>query len=128
MFEDAAAAFVDAIEVADQMGMVPEMLGMLAKVGSAWAALGRDVEAVELLAAVCAEPISAQQPFTATVPIRESAGATLTLLRERLPADAYSAASSRGAARPYDVVAKELISTRAGHRGASSGTERTVGF
>lgn len=127
-FDDAAVAFVDGIEVADQMGMVPEMLGMLTKVGSAWAALGRDVEAVELLASVYAEPMSARQPFTATVPIRESARSILAGLRERLPADVYSAANSRGSAWPYDVAANELIGARAGHSGAWSGRERAVGF
>ena len=127
-FDDAAAAFVDGIEVADQMGMVPEMLGMLAKVGSAWAALGRGVEAVELLATVDAEPISAQQPFTASVSIRDSAQSIMARLREGLPDDVYLAASSRGSARPYDVAAKELIGALAGLRAASSGRERAVGF
>ena len=113
-WEDAEAALVQAIDVAEQMGMVRDMLGMITKVGIARAALGRETEAVELLATVCADPLSVHQPFSANVPIRDSAMAALGDLEVTLSEADYSAAHARGTSRPYEVVAKELMDSVGG--------------
>jgi predicted ATPase/class 3 adenylate cyclase len=107
--EAAEIAFVQGIEVAEQMGMVVDMLGMMTKVGTARAAMARETEAVELLAAVCAEPASLRQTFTANLPIRDMATAALAEIQGRLAGDDYSAAYARGTAKPYEVAAKELM-------------------
>ncbi len=110
--EAAEAAFVEGVEVAEQMSMVRDMLGMMAKIAIVRAASGRTSEAVELLATVCSEPISAQQSFTANVPIRETADAALVELKAHLAPDEYAAAHARGAATPYDVAAQALMRKR----------------
>ena len=105
----AETAFVRGIEVAEQMGMVRDMLGMMTKVANVWSAMERRPEAVELLGSVCADPISAQQPFTANVPIADTAASMLADLRAHLDEDEYESAHSRGMAKPYDVAAKQLM-------------------
>lgn len=113
-WEDAEAALIQAIEVAEQMGMVSDMLGMIMKIGIARAALGRETEAVELLATVYTDPGSVHQPFTANVPIRDTATTALDDLKEKLSDADYTAAHARGAAKPYEIVAKELMDSVAG--------------
>ena len=109
LYADAEAAFAEGIKLAEQMGMVRDLLGMMTKTAAARAAAGRDAEAVELLATVCAEPVSSQQLFTAEIPIRDMAHSVLADIRGRLDAHEFVAAEKRGAARPYDAAAKELI-------------------
>lgn len=106
---EAERAFVQAIVVAEQMGMVRDMLSIMTKVASVQAQTDRMEEAVALLATVRAEPASEGQPFTASVPIKESAGEVLTGLETSLPEPEFSAAHRRGTERPYDVAAKELM-------------------
>ena len=76
------------------------------------AATGHNVEAVELLATVLAEPASAQQAVFDRAPISETAAAALDELRAELDPAEFSAAQEAGASRPYDVAAKELIAAR----------------
>jgi predicted ATPase len=107
--EAAESALIQAIEVAEQMGMVTDMVGMMTKVAIARAALDRNIDAVELLAAVCAAPASLHQTFTSNVPIREQATAVLEDLKGKVDAGEYAAAHARGSAKPYEVAAKELM-------------------
>ena len=111
---EAHSAFIEGIAVAEQMGMVRDLLGMMSKVGVTKASMGDDVDAVELLATVISEPISAQSLFTSNAPIREMADAALADLENKLGPDVYAAAVARGAARPYDVAAKELMDSLGG--------------
>ena len=67
-FEAAEQAFIEGMATADKMGMVRDMLGMMAKIAKVRAARGLPAEAVEMLATVLAQPISAQQPFTDNTP------------------------------------------------------------
>jgi MalT-like TPR region len=108
-FEAAEKAFVEGMVTADKMGMVREMLGLMAKIAKVRAATGQAEAAVELLATVFAEPTSAQQPFTANTPIRDIAAEALEGLRDALTPDAYSAALDRGTSTPFEVAAKELM-------------------
>ena len=111
---EAHSAFIEGIAVAEQMGMVRDLLGMMSKVGVTKASMGDDVDAVELLATVISESISAQSLFTSNAPIREMADAALADLENKLGPDVYAAAVARGAARPYDVAAKELMDSLGG--------------
>jgi predicted ATPase/class 3 adenylate cyclase len=108
-FEEAETAFVHSAQVAEQMGMVPDMLNLMMKIAQARAATGRARDAVTLLATVCAHPTSEQQPFTKTIPIREAASETLAELRSRLDADAYESAIAEGKAASFDAVLNELL-------------------
>jgi len=89
--------------------MMPDMLNLMMKIAKVRAALGRDSDAVELLATVCAHPISEQQPFTENIPIREAATAVLDELRARLDAGAYEAAVSKGKSASFDAVLNQLL-------------------
>jgi len=108
-FEAAEQAFIEGMVTADKMGMVKDMLGMMAKIAKVRAARGHPAEAVELLATVHAQPISAQQPFTANTPIKDVAAAALEELRDALGPDEYSAARARGTSTPFEVAARELM-------------------
>jgi hypothetical protein len=100
-FEAAEQSFVEGMATADRMGMVRDMLGMMAKIAAA--------EAVEMLATVLAQPMSAQQPFADNTPIKDSAAGALDDLRESLRPEEYSAALARGTSTPFEVAAKELM-------------------
>ena len=109
---DAAAAevaFVRGIEVADQMGMLRDMLNLMAKIAAVRVESGRGADAVGLLAVVCADPASAEQSFTANVPIRDTANELLDRLRGQLDAATFATAFQDGSMRAADVAAKELI-------------------
>ncbi len=108
-FEAAEQAFIEGVETADKMGMVRDMLGLMAKIAKVRAARGHAAEAVELLSTVLAEPRSAQQPFTANTPIKDVAAEALDGLRDALSPDVYSAALDRGRSTPFEVAAKELM-------------------
>jgi predicted ATPase/class 3 adenylate cyclase len=108
-FEAAEQAFVEGMATADKMGMVKDMLGMMTKIAKVRAVMGRPAEAVEMLATVLAQPISAQQPLTDNTPIRDSAARALDDLRDALGPEERSAALARGTSTPFEVAAKELI-------------------
>jgi len=105
----AEKAYIEGMSAAQGMGMVRDMLGMMTQIAKVRALRGQPYEAVELLATVLAEPTSGNRPFTNTTPINEAASAALSDLEEMLEPDAYTSAYARGAARPYDEVAKQLL-------------------
>jgi predicted ATPase/class 3 adenylate cyclase len=108
-FEAAEHAFIEGVGAADKMGMVRDMLGLMAKIAKVRAVRGHTAAAVELLATVLAEPRSAQQPFTANTPIKDVAAEALDGLRDALGPDVYSAALDRGISTPFEVAAKEFM-------------------
>jgi predicted ATPase/class 3 adenylate cyclase len=108
-FEAAQQAFIEGMATAEKMGMVTDMLAMMTKIAKVRALMGRPVEAVELLATVLSQPISAQQPLTDSTPIKDSAARALDDLRDALAPKERSAALARGTSTPFEVAAKELI-------------------
>jgi predicted ATPase/class 3 adenylate cyclase len=107
----AEKAYIEGMSAAQGMGMVRDMLGMMTQIAKVRAQRGLPSEAVELLATVLAEPTSGNRPFTNTTPINETASAALSDLEEMLDPEAYASAYARGAERPYDEVAKQLLET-----------------
>ena len=105
----AETAFTESLAAAEQMRMLREMLGMIAKIATVRALTGRHVDAVELNAIVVADPGRDQSLLTATETIGEGAAAALTALAADMDPDEYDAARARGTSIPYDVAAKELI-------------------
>jgi predicted ATPase/class 3 adenylate cyclase len=105
----AEKAFTEGMAAAERMGMVRDVLSMMTKVAKVCILQGRFTESVELLATVLAEPTSIHQPFTDSTPINETASGALSELETKLDPQAYASAYARGAARPYDEVAKELL-------------------
>ncbi len=110
--EAAEDAFVEGMATADKMGMVRDMLGLMAKIAKVRASLGRPAEAVEILATVLAEPMSAQQPLTANTPIKDVAAEALDRIRETIEPEEYSDALAKGTSTPFDVAAKQLMTRR----------------
>ncbi len=111
--EAAEAAFIQSLAAAEQMRMLREMLGMLGKIATVRALTGRQVDAVELDAAIVADPGSGQSLLAATETIGEGAAAALAALERTMDPDEYAAAFEKGTSTPYDVAAKELISSLA---------------
>ena len=109
LLDDAENAFIDSVRSAEQMGMLPDMLNLMMKTARVRASMGRDTDAVELLAAVCANPISEQQPFTELVPIRENAALVLEQVRPHIATEVYDDAVGRGERAAFDSVLNELL-------------------
>ena len=66
---------------------------------------------MESLAAVVAEPASSQQTVWETVSIGETASETLEALQPDMDPDEFAVARAAGAAKPFEVVVKELLDT-----------------
>jgi predicted ATPase/class 3 adenylate cyclase len=109
--EAAETAFIESLAAAEEMGMIPDMLGMIVKVAKVRGLMTRYVSAVELLATVLAEPMSSQSTMSDTITIEEMATASLNELKENVEPEELSAAKSRGTSTPYDVATKELLQT-----------------
>jgi predicted ATPase/class 3 adenylate cyclase len=107
----AQAAFIESLDAAERMSMVPEMLGALVSVGRVSAANGRYKEAVELLATVIAEPTSNRQLFTESTSINAMASVELEKLQDVVDTSEYERAQAAGSSKDYRVVAKQLIDT-----------------
>ncbi len=107
--EAAERAFVESMATADRMTMVKEMLGTMTKIAKVRAAMGRPAEAVEMLAIVYSEPMSANQPFTDNTPIREMATQALDELRGKLDPAEFAAAWDIGLATRFETAAKGLM-------------------
>ncbi|MDX1469398.1 MAG: adenylate/guanylate cyclase domain-containing protein [Acidimicrobiia bacterium] len=107
--EGAEDAFTQAIVACEKVGMLIDMLGLAAYIAHVRGRLGSEIEAVELLSTVLAEPLSNRQGIMDNTPIIDFATEWLDELRARLDGTAFSEASERGSARPYEVAVKEII-------------------
>jgi hypothetical protein len=107
--EAAEEAFVHSVEVAEQMGMVRDMLNLMTKIAMARSAMGRHADATELLANVCASPISEQQAWTETEPIRDIASKALEEACGHLGDDTYRAAHERGRSVSFEAMVNDLL-------------------
>jgi predicted ATPase/class 3 adenylate cyclase len=106
----AERAFVESLVTADRMSMIRDMLGTMTKIARVRAHMGHPAEAVELLATVYSEPMSAQQPFTDNTPIRELATRALEEVRQDVDPAVYAAAWAAGLTRRFEASAKQLMS------------------
>ncbi len=108
-FEAAEAAYVDSIRTAETMGMIREMLGIMVKISQTRVSVGRNAEAVEMLATVAANPISTEQVFTESISIRENANAVLDDIRTGLGEAEYTDAYERGTSASFDQMVNVLL-------------------
>lgn len=109
--EEAEIAYIKSLAIADQMGMVADMLGLMVKIANIWAVDGREVGAVEMLSTVCADPLSDRMTFTYSSPIRESASVALDELETVLEEATFAEAKKSGQTRDWEIVAKELMNS-----------------
>jgi tetratricopeptide (TPR) repeat protein len=112
--DEADSAFVRAVSVAEQMGMIREVLNIMTKIAGGRASMGRHAEAVEILAAVRRNPKSEQQALASYSPIRVVAAAVLEEIRAEIDTDVYEAAHTRGETESFDSVLNDLLGRSAG--------------
>jgi predicted ATPase/class 3 adenylate cyclase len=108
-FDAAEAALLEDLAVAERMGLVREVLQVLIQLARVRSATGRPGEAVELLAAVIAEPMSSNQTVWETSSLKEIATEAVTELESSLDVDEFSSRNEAGTAKPYQVAVKELL-------------------
>ncbi len=107
--EAAERAYIESIATAEETGIVSGVLTMMTKTARVQALTGRRTAAIERLATVIAEPMSAQQAMADTVSALEMATDALAEIRNDVNDSEYEAAYERGQAVPYEVAAKQLI-------------------
>jgi tetratricopeptide (TPR) repeat protein len=108
-FEAAEAALISSVQVAEQMGMARDMLNMMTKIAKVRIAMGLNVEAAELLANICANPISDQQAWIETEPIKAIATTALGEVRDHTDVDAYRVAVESGTTMSFDRMVNQLL-------------------
>lgn len=91
------------------MGLVREMLQVLIQLARVRSATSRAGEAVELLAAVIAEPMSSTQTVWEANSLKEIATEAMAELKSSLNAAEFSSRREAGTAKPYQVALKELL-------------------
>jgi len=107
--ESAERAYIESIETAEAAGIVTAVLTMMAKTARIQALTGRHPEAIEYLATVIAEPMSAQQALTDPRPAHQMASEILAEIREDVDDQVYEKAYAAGQAVPYEMAVKQLI-------------------
>lgn len=107
--DGAEKAFIEAATACEQIGMVIDMIGLMANVARARALMGRREEAVELLATVLGDPLSEQQGIMDNVPVADLASEWLEELRSEMDSGQFSESKARGTGRPYETAIQELI-------------------
>lgn len=108
--DGAEKAFIEAAATCEQIGMVVDMIGLIANVARARAMMGRKGEAVELLATVLADPLSEQQGIMDNVRIADLASEWLEELRSEMEPGLFTESRARGTARPYEAAIQDLTS------------------
>ena len=99
-FDAAEAALLADLAVAERMGLVREVLQVLIQLARVRSATGRTGEAVELLAAVIAEPMSSNQTVWESSSLKEIATETVAELESALDPAEFSSRSEAGTATP----------------------------
>ena len=122
--QDAIDLHTRQVSTCRDIGYVRGTMVALEGLGEANVAATR-FEAVEILATVLAEPLSAQQPFTHNTPIRDIAAGALKDLHDALSPEEYSAALVRGRSTPFEVATKELMAAWRDHGGSDDEGENT---
>jgi predicted ATPase/class 3 adenylate cyclase len=107
--DGAEEAFIEAAITCEKIGMVVDMIGLMANVARARALMGRSVEAVELLATVLGEPLSKQQGIMDNLPVAALAGEWLKELRTEMDPDQFAESKARGTACTYELAMQEMI-------------------
>ena len=110
--EAANESLLRALDLFEGMGLVVETAAVTVKIAGVRGGMGEDEPAVELLAAVLADPVSSRQDVMSQAVIADLAAAALADSEQRLDPAAYTAAHERGAATALPVKVKELLGER----------------
>lgn len=105
----ARKAFTESLAVAERASMIPDLLGLMAKLGNVRGLTG-DVEgAVELLSTVVSDPHSQGHTASDLQTATELAAEPLERYRQELDPESFESARVRGSTRSYDVALKDLL-------------------
>jgi predicted ATPase/class 3 adenylate cyclase len=107
--EQAEKAFVESLAMSEETGMAVEMAGMVSAIARVRSRIGRSEDAVAMLASVIADPTSGRTMIYDTDSMRDIATRLLAELEAGMDADTYTAAYTRGSARPLETTVKELL-------------------
>ncbi len=106
----ADAAFIESLSMSEEMGLSRDMASMMIEVAEVRSALGLQEEAVEILACVIADPISARVTTSMGMgSIGTIAAEVLARLEEEIDPVLFASAQARGTAKSVEVGAKELL-------------------
>lgn len=108
-YDDAERALIESLRISERMGMLVDMVALLARIAQARAAQGETSEAVALLTHVIDHPLSERQPLSVNVPIREMAEASLASVQEQLDPGAFEAAVEEGHGLDFDSVVNSIL-------------------
>ncbi len=108
-YEEAELALTESLEISERMGMITDMVAVIAKIASVRAALGESANAVSLLTMVIDDPVSERQPFTVNQTIREVATSTLDSIVPDMEPAALAAATEAGHGLTFDAVVNDLL-------------------
>jgi len=108
-YDEAEHALVEALRISEQMGMLVDMVSLLASIASAKSAQGDPTSAVALLTHVIEHPLSERQPFTVNASIREIAEGSLVAARAQLDGAEYETAVITGRGLQFEAIVNELL-------------------
>lgn len=112
--EAAGENFLEGLAMAQEMGQVLEMAGMLIRVAQVRVATGKVEEAVTILASVAGDPASGRSLIAESTPVSELARGVLTELGTQLDPKRFSAAQASGTAKTVEIMAKEILAATPG--------------
>ena len=105
----AVNAYVEALGLFEQMGLIVEQATVVVAIASLQAKLGDPERAVEVLSSVLADPVSEQLLMFEQTTIRETAAEALADIEQQLGPDELAAAKARGSTTPLGITIKELM-------------------
>jgi tetratricopeptide (TPR) repeat protein len=110
-YEEAEAYYLQSLGICDEIGITLELLASFWNLARVRAAMGREIEALEMLAIVMKNPASTQRTLYGQSSIEEDAEKLRSELEDRLEPEAYAAAWARGMNRELQEAVDEVLGT-----------------
>jgi len=101
--------FLESLAMSEDMGQSVEMVATLTHIASAYAQTGKETRAIELLAAVLADPSAEKAQLAEESTVGDTARELLDRLRGSVDADSFKEARLRGSSVSVQVAAKQLL-------------------
>ena len=108
-YEEAEAYYLQSLGICDEIGITLELLVSFWNLARVRAAMGREIEALEMLAIVMKNPASTQLALYGQSSIEEDAQKLRGGLEGRLDPEVYAAAWARGMSRELQEAVDEVL-------------------
>jgi predicted ATPase len=108
-YGEAEAYYLRSLGISDEIGMTLELLASFYDLARVRAAMGREVEALEMLAIVIKNPAGTQRALYRQSSIEEDAETLRSELEDRLEPETYAAAWGRGMSRELQEAVDEVL-------------------